>query len=110
MFSSRHAPSPDGSTLPERRHERRSDAAGDGTVWYRDVPFACTLLDISANGALVDMGNYGPAVGAEVALQLLALGRFTATVVRVEDGRVGLIFEEMSAPAGGSVPPRQAAI
>lgn len=53
------------------------------------------VLDLSPAGCMVDRRGWKPEPRERILLQLEGLGHQPATVVWVEDGRVGLEFEQL---------------
>lgn len=80
----------------DRRRDRRFETRVAATLWHRGLPLPCTLTNYSARGALVELPGFEPTMGAEVTLALPARGRFLAEVVRIDNGRIGLAFRELS--------------
>lgn len=75
----------------ERRGDKRYSLAQSGTLWYGGEPFACSVINISAGGALLEVG-VAPAVGQNVLLHVPDWGRFGAEVVHGIQDILGLAF------------------
>jgi hypothetical protein len=75
----------------ERRESSRYQANEAATLWYRGKSFACTVLNVSAGGALVE-SSFVPSVGAAVDLDVVKWGQFPAKVVHVTGDHLGLMF------------------
>ena len=75
----------------ERRKHRRYPMMETGTLWFRGVPFVCTVVDVSADGAQVE-ASLSPLEHPSIELEVPKLGRFTGDIVRVEGSRIGIKF------------------
>jgi hypothetical protein len=75
----------------ERRKYRRYPVMETGTLWFRGVPFACTVVDISADGAQVE-ASLSPLEHPSIELEIPKLGRLAGDIVRVKGSRIGIKF------------------
>ncbi len=75
----------------ERRKHRRYPMVETGTLWFRGVPFVCTVVDVSADGAQVE-ASLSPLEHPSIELEVPKLGRFAGDIVRVEGSRLGIKF------------------
>ncbi len=81
----------------ERRKHRRYDRMETGKLWVQGVPVACTVIDGSARGALVETSH--PLLkGARVELEAIGLGRQPGEVVRTDGSKTGLRFDSEITP------------
>ncbi len=75
----------------ERRKHRRYPMMEMGTLWFRGVPFVCTVVDVSADGAQVE-ASLSPLEHPSIELEMPKLGRLAGDIVRVEGSRIGIKF------------------
>jgi hypothetical protein len=75
----------------ERRETSRYQVNEAATLWHDGQSYACTVLNVSAGGALVE-SSFVPSVGAAVALDVVKWGQFPAKVVHVTGDHLGLMF------------------
>lgn len=75
----------------DRRRARRYAVNQPGTLRYAAGSVDCTVMNVSAGGALVEAGAT-VALQSEVNLIVPQWGRFAATVVRVARESLGLMF------------------
>jgi hypothetical protein len=75
----------------ERRESSRYQANEAATLSYRGESFTCTVLNVSAGGALVE-SSFVPSVGAAVDLDVVKWGQFPAKGAHVTGDRLGLMF------------------
>ncbi len=85
----------------ERRDEKRYRLAECGNLWYRGRPFTCTVINISASGALIEVG-VAPAVGQKVVLNGVHWGLFEAEIVHGSEDRLGIKFTADDMAAQGA--------
>ena len=90
----------------ERRKHRRYPVMETGTLWFRGVPFVCTVVDVSADGAQVEV-SLSPLEHPSIELEVPKLGRFAGDIVRVEGSRIGIKFRSAlpDAPRKASTTP-----
>ena len=75
----------------ERRKHRRYPMMETGTLWFRGVPFVCTVVDVSADGAQVE-ASLAPLEHPSVELEVPKVGHFAGDFDRVEGSRMGIKF------------------
>jgi hypothetical protein len=76
----------------ERRKHPRYEWAEMGKLWLQGTPFACTLIHVSAGGALVETSH--PAfAGMPVELEVFGLGRRSGQIVHTDGAKIGLRFD-----------------
>jgi hypothetical protein len=79
------------SRARERRQDRRYLIGTAATLWHRGEAFDCTVVDISAGGALVEVG-IRPEAGQRVRLHVPHWGSFEAEVKRRDGRHLALAF------------------
>ena len=80
----------------ERRNSTRYQIKQTATLLIGDNQFACTVVNASASGALVET-SFVSEVGTMVVLDAASWDRLEAEVVHVKGGYVGLKFLDDSA-------------
>ena len=81
----------------ERRKHRRYDRMETGKLWVRGVPVACTVIDISATGALVET-SLPPLKGAWVEREVMGLDRQPGEIVHTDGSKAALRFDSEITP------------
>ena len=84
-----------------RRGDKRYPFVETGTLWVRGEPFICSVANISASGALLEVGA-APPLGGQVLLQVSNWGRFEAEVVHGREDWLGLAFTTNGAGRSGA--------
>ena len=80
----------------ERRKNERKVAGYDATVRYRSGnKMQLPVLDISLGGCMVDARSWAVKPEESVSIKLPGLNYQPARVVWIEDGRAGIVFEEL---------------
>jgi len=80
----------------ERRQNQRFKAGYNADVLYRSGrKMQLPVLDISLAGCMVDARAWSAQADENVSIKLPGLGFRPAKVVWNEDGRAGIIFEEL---------------
>ena len=80
----------------ERRKNQRVDAGYDAEVRYRSGnKMQLPVLDISLGGCMVDARSWAVKPEESVSIKLPGLNYQPARVVWIEDGRAGIVFEEL---------------
>ncbi len=81
----------------DRRKHRRYDRMETGKLWVQGVPVACTVIDLSASGALVETSQ-PPLKGARVELEVMGLDRQPGEIVRIDGSKAALRFDSEITP------------
>ena len=80
----------------ERRKNQRVPAHYDAEVRYRSGNrMQLPVLDISLAGCMVDARSWTVKPDESVSIRLPGLNYQSAKVVWIEDGRAGIVFEEL---------------
>jgi hypothetical protein len=89
---------------PEKRGDIRYAIGESGVLWRDGHRADCTVINISATGALVETSS-APPEGAKVELRIANWGQFPAEVLHHRQNRLGLRFINPNpckcGPAGG---------
>ena len=90
-MNTRRATAPQSTTVDDQRNFVRMQGALAGTLIVQNIRHECTVINISPGGARVTC-SHSLSLDTLVRLYVVGFGSFEASVIRSEDGELGLLF------------------
>ena len=94
-----------GGSASERRGDVRYAIGETGALWRGEMRSDCTVINLSATGALVETSD-APPVGDTVELRIANWGQFPARVLYRQQNRLGLTFTSRNPCESDAATPR----
>lgn len=96
---------PNGGPASEQRGDVRYAIGESGALWRGEVRSDCTVINLSATGALVET-SFTPRIGDAVELRIANWGQFPARVLYRRQNRLGLAFTSRNPCESDAVTPQ----